>query len=315
VIVSRQVLRFAWYRLQATFGRRWVDYLAVVLLIGLIGGVAMGAVAGARRTESSFPTYLASTNPSTVMVFAGFNNPNLGVTTGYDSGVIRRIAHLPLVTHSATSVGFDGNIDLTAVTGVHPHYFPGETPPEFIGGLDGEYSTQDRVTLVVGRLSDPKRPDEAVMDAQAAKELGLHVGSVIHVPFYTDAEQNSASYNGPPFKVAKVKMVGVVVFSTSVVQDDIAALGSGKVLLSAALTRELAPCCAYYSGNALQVVGDHTDAERVVRGEAAQVTPIAALGIGGGSRPAAVVTQAQRAITPEAIAQACSAASQASPSC
>ena len=35
-----------------------------MLLIGLIGGIAMGSIAAARRTQSSFTTFLASTNPS-----------------------------------------------------------------------------------------------------------------------------------------------------------------------------------------------------------------------------------------------------------
>lgn len=39
-------------------------YLTLVLLIGLLGGVAMGSVAAARRTQSSYATFLASTSPS-----------------------------------------------------------------------------------------------------------------------------------------------------------------------------------------------------------------------------------------------------------
>ena len=57
-------MRVAWYRLPATFGRRRNGYLAIVLLIGLTGGVAMGSVAAARRTQASFATFLASTKPS-----------------------------------------------------------------------------------------------------------------------------------------------------------------------------------------------------------------------------------------------------------
>jgi hypothetical protein len=45
--VISQVLRVAWYRLRATFGRRWGGYLSLVLLIGLIGRVAVGAGAAA----------------------------------------------------------------------------------------------------------------------------------------------------------------------------------------------------------------------------------------------------------------------------
>jgi hypothetical protein len=43
-------------------------YLSLVLLIGLVGGLAMGAVAAARRTQSSYSSFLASTNPSDVIL-------------------------------------------------------------------------------------------------------------------------------------------------------------------------------------------------------------------------------------------------------
>lgn len=63
-----QVLRVAWYRLRATFDSRWGGYLGLVLLIGLVGGIALGAGAAARRTQTSFPVFLASANPSDLTV-------------------------------------------------------------------------------------------------------------------------------------------------------------------------------------------------------------------------------------------------------
>ena len=38
------------------------------MLIGLVGGVAMGSVTAARRTDASYPKFLASTNPSDLVV-------------------------------------------------------------------------------------------------------------------------------------------------------------------------------------------------------------------------------------------------------
>ena len=43
-------------------------YLALAVLIGLVGGVAMASVVAARRTDSSYPEFLASTNPSDLIV-------------------------------------------------------------------------------------------------------------------------------------------------------------------------------------------------------------------------------------------------------
>ena len=62
------MLTVGWYRFRATWRRRWPGYLGIVLLVGLVGGLAMGSVAGARRTQSSYPTFLARTNPSDLLV-------------------------------------------------------------------------------------------------------------------------------------------------------------------------------------------------------------------------------------------------------
>ena len=44
-----------------------------MVLVGLIGGLRSGSLAAARRTQSSFSTFLASTNPSdlSVAVYSG----------------------------------------------------------------------------------------------------------------------------------------------------------------------------------------------------------------------------------------------------
>ena len=53
-LIVRQAWRVACYRFRATFGRRWGGLFAIVLLIGLLGGLAMGAITahGARNRPS-----------------------------------------------------------------------------------------------------------------------------------------------------------------------------------------------------------------------------------------------------------------------
>ena len=58
--VIARAIHVSWYHFRAAFHRRWSGYLTVILLIGLVGGVAIGAVAAARRTQSTFPAYLAA---------------------------------------------------------------------------------------------------------------------------------------------------------------------------------------------------------------------------------------------------------------
>ena len=70
-------LYVAWYRTRATFGKCWPGYLSIVVLVGLVGGLAMGSLAGARRTASSFSVFWASTNPSALYGATGILNPQL----------------------------------------------------------------------------------------------------------------------------------------------------------------------------------------------------------------------------------------------
>ena len=61
----RRALRVAGYRFRATFVRRRNGYLAIAVLVGLVGGLAMGAVAAGRVTQASFSKFAERTNAST----------------------------------------------------------------------------------------------------------------------------------------------------------------------------------------------------------------------------------------------------------
>ena len=302
----RSLSRVAWYRFRATFGRRWPGYATIILLVGLVGGLAMGSIAGARRTQSSFPVYAASTNPSQIQAFDAFLDPAIGDNAGYYPSRVRAIAHLPHVRVAETDVGFDANIDLLGH--LHTHHEPAEKPPVFEGSTDGDFTKEDRVTLVDGRLANPNRADEIVMNAQAAHELGVHIGSTVRVGFNADAQLLSpdccSAKATPPVVVVDLRLVGIIVLGPTVVQDDVDALGSQVGLFTPALTRELAQCCATYSTSALQVSGGAREVA-VVQSEIDRVVGKRLAAAGGGSgtgAPALVIATAERAIRPEAIA-------------
>ena len=61
-------VRTTWYRSVATWRRQRASYLVLVLLVGLLGGVALGSLAAARRTDSSFGSFLAASNPSDLLI-------------------------------------------------------------------------------------------------------------------------------------------------------------------------------------------------------------------------------------------------------
>jgi hypothetical protein len=94
----------AWYRFRVTLRRRWGGYLALALLIGLVGGIALGSAAAARRTESSFPVFLASTNPSDLSVQFGADD-YAGLPP-----FARAVARLPQVRRAGIAVEPIGDV-------------------------------------------------------------------------------------------------------------------------------------------------------------------------------------------------------------
>ena len=215
------MISVAWYRFRTTFRRRWGGYLSIILLISLVGGLAMASIAGARRTQSAFSTYLAGTNPSNlgITVFGGVGNGG-GRPPTYSSSAIAAIARLPGVQHveaalpiAAAPLDPDGAPNLHGINDIQP-----------VVSADGLFFDQDRLAVTSGRMADPNRADEIVMTPSAARVLGVHVGEVIPYGIYTTRQQNQ-----PGFGTARVlprirvdaTLVGLVQESNAIVQDDI----------------------------------------------------------------------------------------------
>lgn len=148
--------------------RRWRSWLAIALLISLVSGVVVAAVAAGRRTQSAFPAFVAS---------SGFD-AQLYSTTPFPS-----ISSLPGVTEAIEGFGLDNGQPICACThALNPNYF---------GVLALPTKGAPLFNLVSGRLPDPTNPDEVVASYTLQQNEGLHVGSVIRVPFYA-ASQASA---------------------------------------------------------------------------------------------------------------------------
>ncbi|HUC15936.1 MAG TPA: FtsX-like permease family protein [Acidimicrobiales bacterium] len=257
--MNREALRVAWYRFGATLHRRWGGYLTVVLLVGLVGGLAMGAVGAARRTQSAFPTALATTDASDLDVQIG----NVGsyalnaVSPAQQRAHLRELGQLPDVQHVAAYLN-------VLVAPVHRDGTP-DPPQAFqdnavvpIASVNDMYFDQDRVTVSEGRMADPKNVDEFVATAEAAHLLGWHLGEVVRFGAFTFQQATSAGFAGykPYFRVS-AKLVGNVVFASQVVSDDVDRSPT-YVLFTPALTARVPRSALYpYYG----LVLDHGSAD------------------------------------------------------
>ena len=228
------VLRPAWYRLTVTLRRRWAGYLGLVLIIGLTGGVALGAAAAARRTESSFPVFLASTNPSDLTVQYQASAP-AGLPP-----FARVVAGLPLVRHAESAV--EPVADVLGPGGAPlPASIAASLTVASVASVDGLYFDQDRVGVLAGRMADPASRDEIMMNARAASLLGLRVGELVPIGFYTDAQAGSPGYGTArvrPVVRIEARITGLVEFNDELVQDD-TDRPQGDLLFTPALTKTL----------------------------------------------------------------------------
>jgi FtsX-like permease family len=139
----------------------------VALVCGLLGTVALGALAGARRTDTAYGRYLASINSSDVFV----NVPGPVLAS------IRQIGHLPGVLSSGAWLGLAGN---PVVDGRVDDSF---RTASLAGSLDGEYFRQDRVTVVAGRLPGLDSTNEIALTPQLARLFRTRVGGHVTYQF------------------------------------------------------------------------------------------------------------------------------------
>src|ERR1019366_3695401 len=291
-----QVRRVAWYRFRATFGRRWPDYLAIVLLIGLIGGTAMASIAAARRTQASFATFLASTNPSdlSINVF-----PSNQATVSSVVSQMRAISKLHDVKRVESWVGPIG-------VPLGPNGVPQlgtRSGLTILGSVNGLGFNQDRAAVVEGRMADPARTNEFVTTAAGAASAGWHLGEVVPFGFYTASQINAprfASGGIVPVVTVDAKLVGLVTLSEGVVQDEVDRFPT-FALFTPALTKRLidSDTAAFVFDYGLQLVHGGRDVPTVEREIAAVLPP------GSDIQPhvtTETAARADRAIRPDSIA-------------
>ena len=159
----------------------WRQAVVVTLLGGLLGAVALAALAGARSTAGAYGRYLKAINASDVQVNVPGALPGLPIMEP-----VRRLWSLPGAVSHATYVGLNalpvvrGKIDDSFIT------------DSIDGSVDGAGFTQDTMTVVSGKLPPQASTTGIVLSPQIAGLFGVGVGGRVTYVFLSGSQQRPA---------------------------------------------------------------------------------------------------------------------------
>jgi hypothetical protein len=212
---------FCW---RAAVRRSWRQAMVLALMGGLLGAVALGALAGARRTATAYGRYLASIHASDVFVNVPGKLPDMPVMRP-----ITLISSLPGVVSHAAYVGLNG---LPVVHGRIDHSF---LTNSLNGSLDGEYLSQDRMTVLAGRLPQLGSTTEIVLTPIIARLFGTGVGGTVkyvYQPLGADGQPTGRQFTRS-YRVAAVGEVPpALVDQSDAVQGAILPPGATRQVLA-----------------------------------------------------------------------------------
>ncbi len=145
--------------------RRWRALTSLAVIAGLTAGLALAALAGARRTSTAYVRFRDVTNAPDVLVFA----TQVGIFDQDYSAVQQLPEVLAAGVFTLAPVGIDEHLMETLA--------PGD---------DQLYRTVSRPLLLNGRLPDPSRADELLVNRTAAARFHLSVGQSVALTSSTD---------------------------------------------------------------------------------------------------------------------------------
>jgi hypothetical protein len=230
-------VRAVWLRARAHLRRHVRASLLLALLVGLAGGVALAALAGARRSESALPRFLAASDTADTQVY--LVGPD-GRTAPVSLAELRALAALPQVRTAQRAT-------LLITAGSAP---ANADPQVTLIGLDGPgYEALGHPILVAGRPPRSDHPEEAAVNEEFAWRHGLRPGGQFQVRTYTRAQFPSIEQGlpiPPEGPVAALRVAGIVRFPSDLVpvaedRTEADADGSGQVFLTPGFWRRYGP--------------------------------------------------------------------------
>jgi hypothetical protein len=172
-------------RARAELRQRWRTLVVLAVVVGIGGGASITAFAGAQRTDTAVPRFVAYSqpddggflfgNPSSPPVTPGIPRTSLAMAAPEE-----RVVHLPQVAAYFRAPYLFLSTDRS---GQHVGAL------NVIGDANADlYRTVDRPMVLAGRLPDPRRPFEVAVNELAAQRANLHVGSSLPLYAYSYAQ-------------------------------------------------------------------------------------------------------------------------------
>ena len=211
--------------LRAEARRRWPAWVAIVALVGVVGGLVLGALAGARRTDTAFARMVDQTEAADVMV-----NPDQGTQSALTLDAVRA---MPGVRRAGELTG--GGAVVLDEQGQ-----PDQRPLVLGPQDDSVMVDYDRPRVVEGHLYDPHDPTQVMVSDDLARKYHLHPGDQIDIGTVSVADMTGGGQpqgdQPPPMSVHHLTVAGVTVDPASVVGDEL--FSYGTVLLTHAFVEQ-----------------------------------------------------------------------------
>ena len=165
--------------------QRWRTLVVLGILGGLAGGVAFAALAGARRTETVYDRWRAATLAPDAIIFP--------TQVGVYPADFTEVRKLPEIVDAGEFI------------------LPYVDVPQIPGGSlapadDQLYRTVARPLLTDGRLPDPSRADEVLINRRAASDLDVGDRVTVRAPTDPDAFFSGAE---SPMRTQRATVVGI----------------------------------------------------------------------------------------------------------
>ncbi len=221
---TRHDVTAVWMVVRAELRTRWRSWLALVLLVAVVGGIVLGGIAAGRRTASAFPRFVER---------YGYDS------LAYSYRPLPRLGSLPEVASAVQT--------MSPVNGSPHCACPHKLSELNFGILEYPRTGGGRFyKLVSGRLPDPSSPDQVLASFNFARDEGLKAGSEIRVRLYSASQTDSVIANtaaAPEGRTVSLRVVGI-----EASEPDFPSVGTQSyyVLTTPAFARAVNPTTAVF---------------------------------------------------------------------